>query len=619
MQLRVDQLVPYGYTDSTISTFHAFGDRLIREFALELGLPSDVRVLSRAGDGDLPARAPVRLRARRVPAARRSDRFLGALATHFSRLKDEDVDPADYLARGRARGRPRRAVRSSVAGSVADGDRRGRRGGVARWRRRQLELARAYRALPAAPARVGVHRLRRPGQPRAAAPARSRRPPGSEIQAPLPVHPRRRVPGHEPRPGGARRAARRAARQRDRRRRRRPVDLPLPRRRDQQHHGVPRAVRGACGGRPAPQLPLAGADPRGEPPAHPLQRSGPARGPGRDQQGAAGGPPEPPPGRRRPAVRHEAFATGSEEADWIAREIAGRIARGARPATTRCSSARTPPRTRSCAASTSPGSRGGSRGRSGLYARPEVRLLLAFLRAVADLSLERRRLCPGRVGGVRPRRRGPDRDRERCAAPEPVASGRSSRSSIASPACSGSRRRRGRAVARLRRRPAALRAARPRAAGGRGPVRVPQGLRAARAARRRPTVRPPRRRSRTSPGSSTSSGRSRRCWPTTAPSFVARHLQTLIEAGDDPPSAELDPDADAVAVLTVHKAKGLEFPVVFLSGLVAGRFPAAGRRDPLAIPAALLAGPRGRRRRPPPGGATAVLRRDDPGARRAAS
>src|SRR5262249_59206642 len=46
--------------------------------------------------------------------------------------------------------------------------------------------------------------------------------------------------------------------------------------------------------------------------------------------------------------------------------------------------------------------------------------------------------------------------------------------------------------------------------------------------------------------------------------FLARHLGTLIDAGDDPATADLDPDADAVAVLTVHKAKGLEFPVVFL-------------------------------------------------------
>ena len=58
--------------------------------------------------------------------------------------------------------------------------------------------------------------------------------------------------------------------------------------------------------------------------------------------------------------------------------------------------------------------------------------------------------------------------------------------------------------------------------------------------------------------------------------FVARHLQTLIQAGDDPPTADIDPDADAVAVMTVHKAKGLEFPVVYLPGLVTGRFPAIG-------------------------------------------
>jgi DNA helicase-2/ATP-dependent DNA helicase PcrA len=70
--------------------------------------------------------------------------------------------------------------------------------------------------------------------------------------------------------------------------------------------------------------------------------------------------------------------------------------------------------------------------------------------------------------------------------------------------------------------------------------------------------------------------------------FVARHLQTLIDAGDDPATAEVDPDAEAVAVLTVHKAKGLEFPVVFMTGLVDGRFPARSRRDPLALSAELV-------------------------------
>ena len=54
----------------------------------------------------------------------------------------------------------------------------------------------------------------------------------------LPLRPRRRVPGHQPRPVPAAAAARRRAREPDRRRRRRPVDLRLPRRRHPQHPRV---------------------------------------------------------------------------------------------------------------------------------------------------------------------------------------------------------------------------------------------------------------------------------------------------------------------------------------------------------------------------------------------
>jgi DNA helicase-2/ATP-dependent DNA helicase PcrA len=70
------------------------------------------------------------------------------------------------------------------------------------------------------------------------------------------------------------------------------------------------------------------------------------------------------------------------------------------------------------------------------------------------------------------------------------------------------------------------------------------------------------------------------------PSFVA-HLELLREAGDDPAVAEADPDDDAVHVLTVHKAKGLEFPVVFIVGCADGKFPVKGRHDPLELPAEL--------------------------------
>ncbi len=70
-------------------------------------------------------------------------------------------------------------------------------------------------------------------------------------------------------------------------------------------------------------------------------------------------------------------------------------------------------------------------------------------------------------------------------------------------------------------------------------------------------------------------------------SFV-NYLNLLIEAGDDPPTIEADLDSDAVNVLTIHKAKGLEFRVVFLVSLVEGRFPWPHRRQPIELPDALI-------------------------------
>jgi DNA helicase-2/ATP-dependent DNA helicase PcrA len=66
------------------------------------------------------------------------------------------------------------------------------------------------------------------------------------------------------------------------------------------------------------------------------------------------------------------------------------------------------------------------------------------------------------------------------------------------------------------------------------------------------------------------------------------HLDALIEAGEDPAIAEADVETPAVHVLTVHKAKGLEFPVVFLVGLAQGKFPWPRRSDRLELPAELI-------------------------------
>jgi len=45
---RVDQLLPYGYTNLWISTFHSFCERVLRQHGLDIGLPTDFRLLSQA-------------------------------------------------------------------------------------------------------------------------------------------------------------------------------------------------------------------------------------------------------------------------------------------------------------------------------------------------------------------------------------------------------------------------------------------------------------------------------------------------------------------------------------------------------------------------------------------
>ncbi len=65
------------------------------------------------------------------------------------------------------------------------------------------------------------------------------------------------------------------------------------------------------------------------------------------------------------------------------------------------------------------------------------------------------------------------------------------------------------------------------------------------------------------------------------------HIDSLIEAGDNPAQAEIE-DIDTINLLTVHSAKGLEFPVVFMVNLVAGRFPTNNRKDTIEIPDELV-------------------------------
>ena len=139
MAVRVDQLVPYGYTDTSIATFHAFGDRLIREYALELGLAPDVRVLSRAEVVIFLREHLYEFELDEYRPLGDPTRFLGALATLFSRCKDEDITPATYAAHAERVAADAAALAEAAGGDPDDGAT-----ALAEDARRQAELARAF-------------------------------------------------------------------------------------------------------------------------------------------------------------------------------------------------------------------------------------------------------------------------------------------------------------------------------------------------------------------------------------------------------------------------------------------------------------------------------------------
>ena len=97
MEARVDQLLPYGYTDTVINTFHAFGDQLLRTHTLDLGLPPEFRVLASDEQelflSDRIDQVTDLLELRPVTNPRK---YVAAILKVISRAKDELVTPDRY-------------------------------------------------------------------------------------------------------------------------------------------------------------------------------------------------------------------------------------------------------------------------------------------------------------------------------------------------------------------------------------------------------------------------------------------------------------------------------------------------------------------------------------------
>jgi len=104
MEERVDRLMPMGYVDLWISTFHSFCQRILKEFGLHIGLPGDARLLNEVDQYLLVRNGFDRFRLDYYRPVGNPTKFVQALLKHFSRAKDEVVTPEEYVefARGKA-------------------------------------------------------------------------------------------------------------------------------------------------------------------------------------------------------------------------------------------------------------------------------------------------------------------------------------------------------------------------------------------------------------------------------------------------------------------------------------------------------------------------------------
>ena len=584
MQVRVDQLVPYGFADTAISTFHAFGDRLIREFAFELGIAPDARVLSHAESIVLLREHLFELGLDVYLPLGDPTRFLGALTTLFGRCRDEDVSPERYEAHAAELASAARVAADSLAdGSAGAADAPAARA-LEELAARQGELATAYERYTKLLAANGsidfgdqvalaLRLLRESPATLATVRKRYRYILVDEFQDTNPVQSalvaligdgqrNLTVVGDDDQSIYRFRGA--------------AISNILEFR--DHFKGARTVVLRRNYRSTAPILDASHRVIKFNDPDRLESRVGISK---KLLPQRAVGPSLP--------VRVHAFETATDEADWIATDFRRRIDAGVQPrdlAVLVRTNASADPILRSFNVAGVPWTFAGA---SGLYGRPEVRILLSVLRAVTDpeASADVYALGASDIYDV------PAQDLTAVMAK----ARREHRSAWA-------------VLEALDDESAGLAVSRE----GRPPLRRLVGdlERLRELSHRRPAgevlyafLRDSGWLARMAGAGSTAGEealanvarffdivRSRSALLVDDRAvFLIPHLTTLIEAGDDPGAAEPDPFVAAVSVMTVHKAKGLEFPVVVIPGLVAGRFPSMTRRAPLTMPDSLLQTP----------------------------
>jgi len=97
MEERVDLALPYGVTQMWISTFHSFCDRVLRNEGLSIGLDPNFKLMTEAETIQFFRTNLFAFDLSYFRPLGNPTKFISGLLQHFSRLKDEDVSPNQYM------------------------------------------------------------------------------------------------------------------------------------------------------------------------------------------------------------------------------------------------------------------------------------------------------------------------------------------------------------------------------------------------------------------------------------------------------------------------------------------------------------------------------------------
>ncbi|MFH1610601.1 MAG: UvrD-helicase domain-containing protein [Patescibacteria group bacterium] len=97
MEERVDKILPYGYTDLWIMTFHSFCERILKAHGLDIGIANDFKLLNSTEQWMLVRENLDKFNLDYYKPLGNPTKFVHALVNHFSRCKDEEISPEEYL------------------------------------------------------------------------------------------------------------------------------------------------------------------------------------------------------------------------------------------------------------------------------------------------------------------------------------------------------------------------------------------------------------------------------------------------------------------------------------------------------------------------------------------